>query len=240
MVCESTTCQDSVCDTDNGLCKMTPKDPFPESCCKTNKDCDDGDDCTINICDIETNTCDLIPLCVPAPPDPDQNPGDDQTCNESSDCISESPCLAYFCANNRCTSWVRSPLPEGCCMTIEDCPAVECRVSFCNFATQECLYEVEMGCQEGSSDQAKTSNDDGEESDEEDSGPKRHSLLNDLLFLTAIICVFVVFVLSAVVAFLYIKKLRPANKWRKLSASNPSSQSDDISSLSGFEIHEDL
>ena len=75
-------------------------------CCTTDDKCNDGDKCTIDICDLETNSC-------IHKPDPECSPV--EAC-----CLNDGRCLDV--APETCCNWGGTPQGEGTDCTTVDCP----------------------------------------------------------------------------------------------------------------------
>ena len=91
-----------------GRCGMDSNCIFPkkDGCCYDDVDCNDFDDCTLEICDPSIKTClesEVDPLC----------------CNNDAECDDQNPCNLDRCIGNKCRF---SPnVIANCCVTDSDC-----------------------------------------------------------------------------------------------------------------------
>lgn len=80
-----------------GVCDWTL---YKEGCCTSNADCDDGNYCTSDMCNLNDNTCNhtTIPEC----------------CNVAADCVDENPCNSDWCYTDHTCRHSGNVVP-GCC-----------------------------------------------------------------------------------------------------------------------------
>jgi len=111
-----------------------------------NQQCEDGNKCTLDTCNFNTNTCEPVWICETPVPTPFQRP--DRACKTSADCDDGDFCTSDVCdGNGRCFSQLSKPLPVGCCSSTADCPSFPCTNSYCNFIDFRCVYQKKEGCQ---------------------------------------------------------------------------------------------
>ena len=179
-------CSGQVCST--GLCSYGPiagccthdlECPFGWMCegdscvqCGTAAECDDGDECTTDICTVDglcehlaidgccnvDADCDDGLFCTTDSCDPQTHActhadsPDPQCCNVTADCKPEDPCTKYICyVNSKLnTQWCRYGPPElGCCTLDGHCQDGDpCTLDSCQFLDPEspkgtCIYDTD-------------------------------------------------------------------------------------------------
>eukprot|EP01096_Ripella_sp_DP13-Kostka_P010261 TRINITY_DN400_c0_g2_i1.p1 TRINITY_DN400_c0_g2~~TRINITY_DN400_c0_g2_i1.p1 ORF type:complete len:237 (+),score=81.50 TRINITY_DN400_c0_g2_i1:182-892(+) len=138
----SSSCKTSACDTTQGVCVVSVKDPLPKNCCRRDTDCNDGDACTLDLCDVESNECKRTVVCESPNGVPTQ-----RACLFNSDCDDGNSCTTDVCRNDLCSNTVTTPIEKGCCLNVQDdCPAFPCTTAFCNFLTHRCVYQQRINC----------------------------------------------------------------------------------------------
>jgi hypothetical protein len=138
---------DSVCDDGNAC---TNNVCFQGACAfKSNKDCNDNDQCTTDTCTASTGACVHEPLNVPVACD-DGNPCTGDTCTPSAGCQHSDNNAATCTDNNACTDDVCS---AGVCVsTLKNCTSLnnDCNVGLCvNGACQAQPANPNGSCDEG-------------------------------------------------------------------------------------------
>ncbi len=188
LVCSAETCVSNECrygllsaGTGESCCDTPLECPYGDYCidnkcleCVSNNDCDDGNICTNDWCDVTgkcihdtiagccltnedcndsdwctSDSCDVATnTCTNAPID------DPLCCNTDEDCKPDDPCVPYMCYfdSTKKTSRCRFGPPElGCCTDASDCNDYNpCTLNLCNFpdVTAEkgqCIYEDDPG-----------------------------------------------------------------------------------------------
>jgi hypothetical protein len=88
-------------------CELVPNPahPAPQSCCMTDADCDTGDACTEDACDLGTNTCEHQPVALT---------GGKPCCNTSLDCFDGDICTDETCVANQCHYGLELIDPSEC------------------------------------------------------------------------------------------------------------------------------
>src|SRR6266850_15623 len=103
----------------------------PATSCVLNSQCDDGNVCTIDVCNPVTNSC--------------VNTAISGCCNTSSDCNDGNTCTTDTCntTTHACSS---SPLP-GCCTNDLQCgDGIVCTADACDVSTNTCTHTPIAGC----------------------------------------------------------------------------------------------
>jgi alpha-tubulin suppressor-like RCC1 family protein len=116
---EAAACATGVCN-DKNVCGVDT-DP---TCCAVDADCDDYNECTVNTCNVGTQTCNA-PEAVP------------NCCNANAECDDGNPCNLDRCIAHICRQ--SPPVVPGCCASDEDCAEEDpCLIPQCNTTSDTC------------------------------------------------------------------------------------------------------
>eukprot|EP01096_Ripella_sp_DP13-Kostka_P005734 TRINITY_DN1987_c0_g1_i1.p1 TRINITY_DN1987_c0_g1~~TRINITY_DN1987_c0_g1_i1.p1 ORF type:complete len:280 (+),score=86.62 TRINITY_DN1987_c0_g1_i1:62-841(+) len=164
-----TLCTESVCDVSQGVCVEALKSPLPSGCCAEDSDCADGDPCSLDLCDTDSNTCELVIICDPPKPTP-------KACRDRTDCDDKNKCTEDVCEEGLClNSLDEDSFSFPCCSSSDECPDHSCTDAYCNLLTYQCFYVREEDCKD-STDSTSPSTDDQADapSSSKDSPPPKH------------------------------------------------------------------
>ena len=110
-----------------GRCNLqsTCEWPLAETCCTEDADCEDGDICSVDACDVGSSTCYDAGLV-------------DGCCTSDSQCDDDNPCNLDRCIGNTCRY---SPnIIAGCCASAEECDDQDpCTVDGCDVGIHACF-----------------------------------------------------------------------------------------------------
>eukprot|EP00276_Gloeochaete_wittrockiana_P021736 CAMPEP_0184340084 /NCGR_PEP_ID=MMETSP1089-20130417/8745_1 /TAXON_ID=38269 ORGANISM="Gloeochaete wittrockiana, Strain SAG46.84" /NCGR_SAMPLE_ID=MMETSP1089 /ASSEMBLY_ACC=CAM_ASM_000445 /LENGTH=246 /DNA_ID=CAMNT_0026667699 /DNA_START=16 /DNA_END=753 /DNA_ORIENTATION=- len=137
-----TMCTEEVCDVSQGVCVEVVKSPMPVGCCGEDKDCADGNPCSLDICDSDSNSCELVFICDPPSPTP-------KACRDRTDCDDKNKCTVDVCEEGLCLNRLDlDSFSFPCCSSSDECPDHPCTEAYCNLLTYQCFYEREEDCKE--------------------------------------------------------------------------------------------
>ena len=133
------------------------------SCCETSADCDDGNDCTSDLCPIATLVCKHLPLtstgCCVGDADcaPDQHCSDDGACLQDlppgATCAGESECQSGCCQDLICAPFLGQGdacAPGGCACASGFCVDGYCCDGACDAQCMSCgVVGAEGACTDG-------------------------------------------------------------------------------------------
>jgi len=126
---------DTACTPDNNSCTRdvcvsgTCEHIIVPSCCLYDAECDDGINCTTDVCNPQTNRCQHNFFTCPF-----------GTCGSDSDCDTTIGCRNGICNTTSHTCEDAVPYPVGCCHTTSDCPGLPCKIAQCIDSLGICGY----------------------------------------------------------------------------------------------------